>query len=239
MNKKFFSIGVVAMLALVAVFAMTGSASAASFGNCLKAKAGGEGAGSTCGTSHVFEAYKAGEPLSVTTKKAAATGNFILQNEATPANGIECTLLNGQGITINTAGNGLSVQALVFEKCKGLGALAFCQAPVKAVAQKLNGTEKIIGKTTSEAIAANETEVTPEGFNIACTGGAEKAGPQETTVDLGEVTGKIKGQTVAAKPYELNFNKAKGEVFAGEASTQTGTSETTESYKPTGKVYQK
>jgi hypothetical protein len=54
--NKLFSLGALAMLAAGAVFAMTGTASAASWGNCLKAKAGGEGAGSTCGTAHVFEA---------------------------------------------------------------------------------------------------------------------------------------------------------------------------------------
>jgi hypothetical protein len=240
MQKKLFSIGVVAMFAAVAVFALAGTASAANFGNCAKAKAGGEGAGSTCGTAHVFEAYAAGEPLSLTTKKASATGNFELQNETTPANGIVCTALSGQGIMENTGGNAVSGTTLVFEKCKGLGALAFCQAPVAGTAQKLNGTEKIEGAVSSEAISSTETEVTPTGFNIACTGGAEKAGPLgETTVDLGEVTGKIVGHTVAAKQNELEFNKAKGEKFAGENSTQTGTSEQAEAYKPTEKIYQK
>jgi hypothetical protein len=143
----------------------------------------------------------------VTTKKASATGNFELQDEAAPANGIVCTAFPGQGIIENTAGSGVGSQSSVFEKCKGLGAFAFCQQPVGGVVQTLNGTERLEGSVTTEAVSSNEQEITPHGFNIACAQGDARS--KETTVDLGEFTGAIVGHTVAPKQNELEFNKAK------------------------------
>jgi hypothetical protein len=232
MNKKLFSISVAVVFAVVAFASMSAMASAAEFGNCNTALAGNH---PPCAANKTFTAFPNVTPIAGTTKKAAATGNFELQNEANPANGITCTKLSGQGFFINgVASNGFTEQNLVFEGCTGVGALAFCQTVVSGTAQKINGTGKIAGLITAEAINGTEQEITPHGFLVTCTSGSPGG-----TVDLGTVTGAIKGQTVPAKPYELNFNKAKGEVFAGEASTQTGTSESAEAYKPTGKIYAK
>ncbi len=250
MHKKLFSIGLVAMFAMVAVFAMSGTASAGfQFGNCLKAKALGEGPGSTCGTSHVFTPFATTtENLkhevvpsyqAVLTKKPGLTEDSVLE---TPAfgSGLKCKGLSGQGVDTNVAGNGISEQVLTFEKCIGTGpVLEPCQKEVELKKQKLNGTEKIIGSVKSEAINGTEDEIEPTGFNVACSKGGAKTSGEETE-EFGEVTGKIKCQTVAPiKNYQLRCNHATGLLFAGVPSNQTGYSEVTEAFTPLGKVYQK
>jgi len=233
MRKKFFSMSVAAVLAVVAFAAIPSMASAHEFGNCLKPLA--TAVPPPCIAKKVFTPFPEGTPVAITNKKAPLTGEFELKNETTPANAIDCTKLSGQGTAINIAGTGHNELNLVFEGCKGVGALAFCQSVVSGVAQKINGTGKIIGEVTTEAISATEVEVTVKsGFNISCTGGVPGA-----TVDLGTTTGKIVGKAVAApKNYETVFTEATGLKFIGKNSTQTGTSETVEAFPPHGKLYQ-
>ena len=237
-KKKIFSIGIVAMFAVVAAFAMAGTASAAEFGNCLTAKTGGEGTGSTCGTAHVFKAFT-GYYAVLTKKSGLSTVPLELETPAA-GSGIRCTAVSGQGVNVNPGGNGVSEQVLAFEKCKGYGpVLEPCQKIVELKAQKINGTEKVIGSIKAEAISSTEQEITPTGFTIACSEGGTKTGG-EVTKEYGGVTGKIVCKTVApTKNYELFCNKAGGLTFAGMPSTQNGYTATTEAFYPAGKVYQK
>jgi hypothetical protein len=237
-KKKMFSVGIVAMFAVVAAFAMAGTASAAQFGNCLTPKSLGEGAGSTCGTAHVFKAFGLGEYEGVVTKKPALTAVSELETPAF-ASKLVCTGLSGQGIVVNGA-KGISEQVLTFEKCKGEGpALAQCQNEIEAKKQKLNGTEKDIGSVKAEAISPTEQEISPTGFNVACTEGGTKTGG-EITKEYGTVTGSITCTTLPpTKNYELHCAHAGGLIFGGQASFQTGYSETVEAFYPSGKVYQK
>ncbi len=226
MSKKFLFTSLTAVLAVVAFAVVPAMASAATreYGTCAS-KVLPE-TKPPCAAKYKFTAFKEGEAIPVLNKNVALTGKFILQNEAEPANGIECEKLSGQGILINLGGVGHSESTLIFEKCKGTGALAFCNAG------KINGSEKIEGIVSDEVNAAGEDEVTVQGgFNIAC-----EISPG-SFLDLGGVTGGVTGQEVPGKGYETNFNKAKGEIFAGEPSTQTGTSESPEAFAPKLKTY--
>jgi hypothetical protein len=227
MHKKFLFTSLTAVLAVAAFAVMPAMASAATreYGTCAKV---GVETKPPCLAKYKFEAFAEGTAIPVLNKNVAGTGKFILQNEATPANGIECEKLSGQGILINLGGIGHSESTLIFEKCKGTGALAFCNTG------KINGSEKIEGIVSDEVNAAGEDEVTVQGgFNIAC-----EVAPN-SFLDLGGVTGGVTGQEdpVAGKGYATVFTKAKGEVFAGEASTQTGTSESPEAFAPKLKTY--
>src|SRR5450759_711418 len=165
MRKKFFSISVAAVLAVVAFAAIPSMASAHEYGNCLKAEPLAKPP--PCIAKKIFTPFVG--PVAITNKKAPLTGNFELKNETTPANAIVCTKLSGQGTAINLGGIGHNELNLVFEGCTGVGALAFCQSTVSGVVQKINGTGKIIGEVASEQISATETEVTVKsGFNISC-----------------------------------------------------------------------
>jgi len=232
MSKKFFSISV-AILALAAFAVVPAMASAHEFGNCNKT--GTAGIHPPCTTSgKVFTPLTGGATGTAIVTKGD-TGGFKLKNDTTPTNGIECAKEGGQGVTINTGGTGTGAEVATFEKCKGVGALAFCQTVVSGSAQKINGTEKIIGAVEYFASGANETtvKVVTGSFEVACTGGTP-----ESTVNLGTVTGEITGKAVSGKPYELAFTEAHGLTFAGEGSNQTGTQENVEAFKPLGKIYE-
>jgi len=223
MSKKFFFISVAAVLAAVALAGIPTMASANKIGTCVSKVA--PETKPPCAAKVKFTPYAEGTPVAVLEKKAGGTtALFELQNEATPANGFTCSALSGQGNLINLGGVGQAVpgqpQALVFEKCKGTGALASCTKP--------NGTEKLIGEVTNEINSKGETEVTVKsGFVIYCSG----------IGDLGGVTGKVVGQEVSGKGYETAYTKAKGLTFAAEPSTQSGISEVVEAFAPKDKVY--
>jgi hypothetical protein len=239
-KKKMFSVGITAMFAVVALFAMAGTASATGFGNCLES--GKEAA--LCGSTHQFQEFAPGTYHAVITKKPGSTPPSELE---TPAFGskLVCTGLSGQGVDINTGVHGISEQALVFEKCSGVGpALEKCQDEIALKKQKLNGTEKLIGSVKAEAINSTEQEISPTGFNTACTEGTGSktgVGAGETTKEFGTVTGTITCKTVPTlgKQYELHCEKATGLIFGGAASNQTGFSEAVEAFYPSGKIYQK
>jgi len=226
MSKKFVFTSLTAVLAVAAFAVMPAMASAATreYGTCTSKVA--PETKPPCAAKEKFTPFAEGTAIPDLTKAVAKTGNFILQNEAEPANGIECEKLSGQGILINLGGVGHSESTLIFEKCKGTGALAFCNAG------KINGSEKIEGIVSDEVNPAGEDEVTVQGgFNIAC-----ELAPN-SFVDLGGVTGHVTGQEVPGLGYETHFNKAKGEVFLSENSTQTGTSESPEAFAPKAKTY--
>jgi hypothetical protein len=225
MTRKFIVMSVAPLLAVAAVVVMPAMASAATreYGTCAK---GAPATVPPCAAKDKFTPFKELRAIPVLNKNVALTGKFTLQIEKEPANGIECEKLSGQGILINLGGVGHSESTLVFEKCKGTGALAFCNAG------KINGTEKLIGLVSDEVNAAGEDEVTVQGgFTMTC-----EVGPG-ASVDLGAMTGGFTGQEVPGKGYETNFNKAKGEVFAGELGTLTGTMESAEAFAPKARTY--
>jgi hypothetical protein len=232
MSKKFFSMSV-AILAVAAFAVVPAIASAHEYGNCNKT--GATGVHPPCTASgKVFTPLTGGATGTAIITKGDP-GDFFLKNETTPANKIKCEKESGQGVEINSGGTGTGAEVATFEKCKGEGALAFCETPVSGTAQKINGTEKIIGAVEFFASGPGETTVNivPGSFEVACTGGVP-----ESTVNLGTVTGSITGKAVALKPYELFFNEAGGLKFAGEGSDQTGTQENEEAFKPGGKIYE-
>jgi len=225
MHKKFLFTSLTAVLAVAAFAVMPAMASAATreYGTCAKAAPETK---PPCGAKYKFTPFAEGTAIPVLTKNVTGTGEFIFQFESTPANGWECEKLSGQGILINLGGIGHSESTLVFEKCKGTGAYAFCNTG------KINGSEKIEGLVSDEINAAGEDEVTIRaGFNIAC-----EVSPN-SYLDLGGPTGGLTGQEVPGKGYATNFNKAKGEIFGAEAMTVTGTSESPEAFAPKLKTY--
>jgi hypothetical protein len=229
MQKKLFSTGLAAVLAVVALSAITGTASAAEFGNCL---AKGP-KGTPCFTGHEFTPFPAATPVAVLPRIVPFSGNLIIANEATPTNAIECTKLSGQGTDTNLGALGHSEEDIAFEGCKGVGSFEICQNTVRNRAQKINGTGKIEGEIEAEATGSEEEQVTlKNGFDVTCAG--EGAGE---TVSFGHITGQLKGALRQVQPWELEFNKTKGLVFDGEPATMTGTSEAVEAYLPSAKVY--
>jgi hypothetical protein len=225
MHKKFLFTSLTALLAVAAFAVMPAMASAATreYGTCAKAAPETK---PPCAAKDKFTPFAEGSAIPVLTKNVAQTGKFIVQYEKTPGTGFECEKLSGQGILINLGGVGYSESTLIFEKCKGTGALEFCNTG------KINGSEKIEGLVSDEVNAAGEDEVTVRaGFNIAC-----EISPG-SFLDLGGPTGGAKSQEVPGKGYATNFNKAKGWIFAGEPWTLTGTIESPEAFEPKLKTY--
>lgn len=195
MSKKIL-IGLAPILAAAAFAAMPAMASArTTYGT----EAGG-----------VFTAFTEFKHEAVISKKAGAAP-FVLENEAKTAD-IECSSFAAAGFVWNVGGVGHSHFILVFDGCKGSGALAGCEINPKT-------NHEIEGTVTDEVLTETTVKVTIEsGFNVKCL----KEGVEE---ELGNVTGSVTG-TQTAKTAILKFAKATGLTFLGMGATISGEDET-------------
>jgi hypothetical protein len=202
-----------APLLAVAAFAIAPAAASAvtTYGTC----AAGPPHSANCPGTEDFTAFPEFEHVSVLSKKATGSGNFILENEAKTAD-IECSTFSDSGYVRNVVLVGHSVEFLVFDGCKGSGAF---EKKCSAINAKNNN--EIEGFVSNEVLTETTVKITIEsGFNVKCL---EKEGKKEEE-ELGNVTGTATGTQTKATNV-LKFAKATGLKFAGEPATITGEDE--------------
>jgi hypothetical protein len=196
------------LLAVVAFAIASATASAVtSYGTCQELAA----TSTNCPAGEKFHEFPEFEHIGVDTREVSKA--FVLENEAKTA-GIECTSLEDIGYFFNilnaagTAEVGHSNEVLLFDSCKGTGALAACEINPKT-------NHEIEGTVTNEVVKENEVKITiTSGFNVKCKEGTEEK-------EEGGVTGSATG-TQTVKTNVLKFAKATGLTFAMAPATITG-----------------
>jgi hypothetical protein len=205
---KKLMLGLAPLLLVAAFAAMPAMAQAETkeYGTCEK---GTPETKPPCAAGEKFVPF--GEKRVKVMSKNKAGSVFVLENEAKTAD-IECSKLQDAGFAWNIKKVGHDHEILVFEECKGSGALKeVCTA---ANINTSTGAGIIEGVITSENISETETKITIEsGFEIVCG-----------TTSFGKVTGSATGK-VEKSTNVLKFSKATGLEFNKEKSTITGEDE--------------
>jgi len=227
-KKLLLSIAPVLALAMFAVMPALAQAQTRAYGTC---EAGTHTSECPAGETK-FKAFANGKAVKVVSKKAAGSGNFILEVEATGEK-IECTTFKNKGTVENKAGIGHSTLTLEFDDCTlvtGIGKGCSVQTP------KAPKPDEIIGKVTDEVLASGtEVKITvTSGFELE-TDGEPATCPLPAGTPLGTVKGTATG-TQAAGSNVLVFTKAKGLFLGTEASNITGSDELETEATPKKKV---
>jgi len=204
MSNKIYAM-LLPVLAIAAFASMSGAAQASTlYGTCVAEKPHAKEV--PCKVEEKFVPFTE-ERVPVIDKKVSV--KFVLENAGATA-GIECTVFKSVGFFWNAGGFGKSEEILVFEKCKGTGALATpCPAGV------INGNGIIQGVITNEVVTEEKVKINiVRGFPVVC--GASNFG------SVTEGTTGVQTKETAV----LKFAATGGLKFNGESVTITGEAET-------------